>query len=686
MPSPALRSEAGLAGRAADGPSLPARLLVALLVALAVLAVDARYGERGVLGPLELQTLDWRFRLRGPEPPGGAVVLVLADDASVAQLGGWPPPRSALATVVARLAAAGARVIVVNLLLAERGAELPVAARDLLAESLAALPIDGTLRQRIAGLLAEPGDAALASAVATSGRVVLPYAFVQDPAQANVTGLPGWIEATAYRVVAAAAADPAGAALRPAGLIAPVERFGAAALAVGHVSLLLEADGSLRADLPAVAYGDRLLPSLVLEAARLQLGVARDRVLVDGSRGIILGDRVVPTDQRGRQLLDHLGPEGTVPTYRLADFLAGRIDPGLLAGRTVILGASASGTGDRFTTPFTTRLPGSEHLATAIDNIVSGRMLVRGATERAADRLLTALLALAAALLAGRRSPWISLVVLLLLLAGLAALLHFAFVVERAWLGALAPAAAVLLAGLAVEALRLADERRRRRGLERQKANLARYFAPAVVERLAGSDAPAALDRTQEAAVLFIDVVGFTRRSEGMAPAAAMALLRDFHTCVERAVFEHGGMVDKFMGDGAMACFGVPEPSPRAAADAVRAALAILADLAARPEAERLQVGIGLHRGPVLMGDIGGARQFQFTVIGDTVNVASRLEAMTRQHDTPLLVSDALFAAAAPLLAPDVVARFQHLPGLAIRGRGAALDAWRLSGGQAAAG
>ncbi len=668
--------------RAVDRPVLAARLLAALLVACAVLALDARFGERRVLASLELQTLDWRFRLRGPERPSGSVVLVLADDASVAELGGWPPPRSTLADAVAALAATDARVIVVNLLLAEREAQLPPAARELLAASQAALPPGTDLPARIASLLAEPGDAALAAAITAARRVLLPYAFVEDPAQANVADLPPWIEATAFRVVAEADQDGLGAPLRPRGLIVPAVELGAAAVSLGHGSLLLEPDGSLRADLPAVSYGDRLLPSLALEAARLQLGVAPSRVLVAGARGVRLGELFVPVDGRGLQLLDHYGPEGTLPTYSLADLLAGRIEPQRLSGRTVILGASASGVGDRFATPFSTRLPGSEHLGTAIDNMLSGRFLTRSAPERALDRLLTAVLALAAAVFAGRRSPWMSLAVLLLLLGGLAALLQLAFVLERIWLAALPPAAAILLAGLAVEALRLADERRRRRRLERQRANLARYFAPAVVERLAASDAPAALDRTQEAAVMFVDVVGFTRRSESMAPSAAMALLRDFHTRVERAVFEHGGMVDKFMGDGAMACFGVPDPSPMAAANSVRAALAILADLATQPDATRLQVGIGLHRGPVLMGDIGGATQFQFTVVGDTVNVASRLEAMTRQHGTPLLVSGALFAAAAPELDPATVARFAPLHGLAVRGRDGTLDAWRLAGGQ----
>ena len=160
-----------------------------------------------------------------------------------------------------------------------------------------------------------------------------------------------------------------------------------------------------------------------------------------------------------------------------------------------------------------------------------------------------------------------------------------------------------------------------------------------------------------------------------------MELLRGFHTRVEQAVFAHGGMVDKFMGDGAMACFGVPDVSPTAAADAVGAALALLTALEQPADgvAGPLKVGIGIHAGPVLMGDIGGARQFQFTVIGDTVNTASRLESLTRQHDTSLIVSEAAMAEARASLDPALVARFAPLHDLPIRGRQGTLGAWRLA-------
>jgi adenylate cyclase len=316
--------------------------------------------------------------------------------------------------------------------------------------------------------------------------------------------------------------------------------------------------------------------------------------------------------------------------------------------------------------------------------MLHGRALVRTEATRVLDLLAVLALATATAFLAGRQAPVLSLLAILLGLAGWAVLSQLAFTRAQLWLAGVAPAVAVVATGIAVETLRLAEERRRRRALERQRTNLGRYFPPTVVERLAASDAPRDLDRTHEATVMFVDLVGFTRTAETLSPAAAMGLLRGFHTLVERIVFAHHGMVDKFIGDGVMACFGVPDPTPAAPADALRCAFDLLAALdrpveAGDGTAHSLKVGMGIHRGPVLMGDVGGATQLQFTVVGDAVNVASRLEALTRSSGTALIASDAVVVAARPHLEPARMACLERLPDATLRGRQEAVAIWRLA-------
>lgn len=684
LPSPAPASEPPPPGaHRAPGPLL--RAAVGGLVAALLIAAELFLVPGSTLRSLELETLDWRFALRGPLPPGDEVALVMIDDSAVARLGAWPPPRDKIAAAIRRLDEAGVAVIGFNLLLTERQAPLTAELRGRLSATRESLPPEAAAaRGEIDRLLAQPDpDLALAVAISAAGQVVTPYAFVAELGQANLAGLPPWIRGTAYRVRRARRSTPPAAPTAAAGVLVPAAPLASVGASAGHVNLGLEPDGSVRAHLPAVAHDGDLYPSLPVEVVRLFLGLPREALVVDEGQGIELGTRHLPTDSGLRHLLNFYGPGSTVATYSLADLLSGNLPRERLAGRAVILGVSAAGAGDRFTTPFDGALPGSELLATAVDNMLTGRALVRNRTTRLLDLAAIIGLAFAGACLAGRRSPILSVVTLVVLVAAWAGLVHLAFVGARLWLAAMTPPAAVLLAGGAVETIRFAVERGQRQRLERQRANLGRYFPPPVVERLAASDAPARLDRTQDGTVMFVDIVGFTRISEGLSPAAAMALLRAFHTEVEGAVFAHGGMVDKFMGDGAMACFGVPEPSGRAPADAILAALDLLERLR-RPApgsllaAHPLRVGIGIHRGPLLMGDIGGARQFQFTVIGDTVNVASRLEALTRTQDTDLIASDEVVEAARPWLPPALLDGWMALPRLKLRGRDEEVTAWRL--------
>ncbi|MGH6903707.1 MAG: adenylate/guanylate cyclase domain-containing protein, partial [Geminicoccaceae bacterium] len=185
----------------------------------------------------------------------------------------------------------------------------------------------------------------------------------------------------------------------------------------------------------------------------------------------------------------------------------------------------------------------------------------------------------------------------------------------------------------------------------RERANLARYFAPTMVDRLAQTDEPLGTVRAQPVAVLFADIAGFTRLAEYEAPERVIALLRGLHARLEAAVFEHHGTLDKYLGDGVMATFGTPEAGPDDAANALASARAMLASIDAwnRDRAARgtspLRLSIGIHYGEAVLGDVGSARRLEFAVIGDVVNVASRLEELTRELHARLVVSDALIEA-----------------------------------------
>lgn len=211
----------------------------------------------------------------------------------------------------------------------------------------------------------------------------------------------------------------------------------------------------------------------------------------------------------------------------------------------------------------------------------------------------------------------------------------------------------LIVAGiLAINSFRMNQMVLRQAGIARERSNLARYFPPNIVDRLAERDKPLGAVRAQEVAVMFADIVGFTRLAERDTPEAVVTLLRDFHRLIEETVFEHGGTLDKYLGDGAMVTFGTPDTGLRDASDALQCAETIISRMAAwnterrRRDEPTVSVSLGLHFGPAILGDIGTERRLEFATLGDTVNVASRLEELTREFGTDCIISDQLVEAA----------------------------------------
>jgi len=221
---------------------------------------------------------------------------------------------------------------------------------------------------------------------------------------------------------------------------------------------------------------------------------------------------------------------------------------------------------------------------------------------------------------------------------------------------------------------------------ERERGNLARYFSPNVVAELSRNDEPLKQVREQNVAVMFVDIVGFTAFADGRDPQAVIRALRDFHARMERAVFDNGGTLDKYLGDGLMATFGTPSGGESDAGDALRCARAMLGAVAAmnrqrdRARQPPLRIGIGLHYGPVVLGDIGASR-LEFAVIGSTVNVASRLERLTRSLGCAMVVSAELIRQAKrePALRDRDLDGLVEQPAQAIRGIDHPIDVWTLT-------
>ncbi|HEY7748902.1 MAG TPA: adenylate/guanylate cyclase domain-containing protein [Aestuariivirgaceae bacterium] len=228
--------------------------------------------------------------------------------------------------------------------------------------------------------------------------------------------------------------------------------------------------------------------------------------------------------------------------------------------------------------------------------------------------------------------------------------------------------------------------------IETKRANLARYFSPNIVNELMQSGGRLDFARTQIVTVLFVDIVGFTRVSSTLTSTSTMALLREYLAIFEEAVFTHGGTLDKFLGDGLMATFGTPMTGLEDATNAVRCARMMGAKIvswnAKRIAAglEPLRVGIGLHHGEVVLGDIGGEQRVEFAVIGNTVNIANRIEAMTRQLNIAILASQDVMDAVRRENNSEVLDGFVDFGQHRLRGHAGVIRLWgraveRASGG-----
>lgn len=222
----------------------------------------------------------------------------------------------------------------------------------------------------------------------------------------------------------------------------------------------------------------------------------------------------------------------------------------------------------------------------------------------------------------------------------------------------------------------------------RERENLARYFPPNMVNELAGENQPFANIRSQPVAVLFADIVGFTRLAEHGEPEKVVALLREYHKRLEAAVFDNNGTLDKFLGDGIMATFGSPKVGPHDASNAMQCARDMVnaVDLWNSERQKRgeqsIKLSIGIHYGDVILGDIGSERRLEFATLGDTVNIAARLEELTRTMGTQVIVSNDLVEANKICKAGNdnhFLDSYSHAGKKQLRGRDSEIDIWKLN-------
>jgi adenylate cyclase len=349
--------------------------------------------------------------------------------------------------------------------------------------------------------------------------------------------------------------------------------------------------------------------------------------------------------ERARLLVDYAGPAGTFRSFPAADVLAGAVPAERLKERIVFVGATAQGTYDLRVTPVSPILPGVEKHANVAENILEGRHLVRPDWVELAELAGIVAWPLLLALLLPRLRPVASLGAAVAAWALLFAATHWAFR-RGIWLPLVYPTLALALTFVAVTVYRFLTEERQRLWTRRA---FQQYVSPEVVDLIVRS--PAALrfgGEVRSVTVLFTDIRDFTTFTERNDPQEVLRTLREYLTRMTDCVLREGGTLDKYIGDAVMAVFGAPIATPDHAVRACRAALAMLAELEqlnARWSAEGrepLRMGVGINTGEMVVGNLGSEQLFDYTVVGDGVNVAARLESLNKEYGTarPIILSE----------------------------------------------
>jgi adenylate cyclase len=606
-------------------------LALVLLLALAALRI---------FDPLPIQELRVRvfdlFQVLQPrEATERPVVIIDIDEQSLKSVGQWPWPRTRIADLISRLTQMGALVIAFDIVFAEPDRMSPSVAADEFRD------LDDATRTKLRAL--PSNDAVFADALKNSRVVVgesgLPFAVAQPDGARPPIGL------------ATMGGDPRPFLLNFPGLLRNVPQLEQAASGRGLFTIRAERDGIVRRVPIVMQAQGTVMPSLTLEMLRVASGsntvlIRSDRA---GVQNAAVPGFVIPTDRNG-QLWIHFAPHDKARYVSAGDVLEGKVPADRVARRLVLIGTSAVGLLDSKTTPIDPVMPGVEVHAQVLESVLTQSVLSSPNYAIGVELIAALLLGIAIIWLAPILSP-------ALLLAFGAAII--AITLGASWYfyqqaGLLFDATYPLLSSALVYLTLIfsnyISEQAQRR---RIRSAFGQYLSPALVEQLAQSPEKLVLGgEEREMSILFSDVRGFTTISELYKddPQGLTSLMNSFLTPLTNAIIDHKGTIDKYMGDAVMAFWNAPLHDERHEYNACEAALEMLhrVDTLNRQREQQanetgqrfipIKVGVGINTGRCVVGNMGSDLRFNYSVLGDPVNLASRLEGQSKNYGLPIII------------------------------------------------
>jgi adenylate cyclase len=608
----------------------------AVCIVLLFALVPLRLANPRPLEELRVRTFDLFQVLRPREQTSHPVVIVDIDEDSLKAIGQWPWPRTTIADLVTRITQLGAVTIGFDVIFAEPDRMSPAIAEQ------SFRGIDPDTRAKLDSL--PSNDDVLADAIKHS-RVVVGQAGTATPTPKSPA------EMALQTGFAVRGPNPAPYVVTFPGLLRNVLPIEEAAAGRGLFSINPENDGIVRRVPVIMEAQGALVPSLTMEMLRVVSHSSAILVRVDeaGVQAVAVPGLELPTDRNG-QFWVHFNRHDQGRFVSAKDVLQGNVAPDRLQGRLVLIGTSAIGLLDLKTTPVEAAMPGVEVHAQILESVLTKSILVQPDYAIGVELMVAVLSGLAIIIAAPMLSATIVVLLGAILVAGLVGLSFYLFVEDNLLIDFTYPLISTWLIYLVLTFVNYFREQKQRQQI---RSAFGYYLSPHMVEQLARSPEKLVLGgEERRMTILFSDVRGFTTISEHYKddPQGLTRLMNRFLTPLTNAIIERKGTIDKYIGDAIMAFWNAPVDDDDQEANACDAALEMQARAAAlnvelKREAEAnggkympLRIGVGLNTGPCVVGNMGSDFRFNYSVLGDTVNFASRLEARTKDYRLPLVI------------------------------------------------
>jgi adenylate cyclase len=631
------------------------------LVSLSLFLILQLYEPRIIQENIEGRTFDLRIYLKSLikyQLPSTNIIIIAIDEKSIREIGRWPWDRDIVAGLINNITRDKPKVIGIDIMFSEKHNK--------------------------------EADEKLISAIKHAGNVVLATEFnvpeKEDIKEVKeINEIPNVLWDSAFTII-----KPVKGinwkqwSIKAESVNLPIDELPGDA-SLGHAYMHPDMDGVLRWDIMYLYYGGECYPSFPLQIARTALGIKMKYMVLYGGKGIMLGEKSILTDRSGRVVINYIGKEHSFNYKSASDVIKGNIPNDFFKDKIVLIGTSAAGTYDQKVTPLSANMPGVEKNANVVTNILQNNFI------RKSHNIIELLVILFTGIFLGIILPRLKAIpgtiISIIFILFYVLLSCYLLIFGNLWINLIYPLSNMFVIFISQTVTKFFFEEKKAKEI---RSMFSSYVSPKIVEELISNPEKAKLGgERKNVTILFADIIGFTTLSEKRSPEEVVEKLNEYFEEMTNIIFKWDGTLDKFVGDEIMAFWGAPLDQPNHAELAVRCALNMIDSLLKLQEKwikegkEILDCGIGINTGDVVIGNIGAAgKKMDYTVIGDHVNLAARVEKLTRQYNAKIIVTEFTLNHITTLIEKKLIGHYQltGLDAVKVKGKENEVKIFELKG------